>query len=199
MWKSYRSFIQRYQDLAAALFEKQQQLKDNGRETGLNTQNFTPDDGRTIPKALFDKACEELMPIRKCVGTLLLEATLRVFLVFLGFSLATPILTLPPATKALFIFAVGLIMPKIITIFLERNRRRSFEAERFDERVLEIVKKFFNSTPYNVIREQKTVSPADSCRNEHRLALTICLNIFFTAFAIYGAPGGLLMKELTLY
>ena len=82
LWMSYRSFTQKYQDLAAALFEKQQQLKDNGRETGLNMQNFTPDDGRTIPKALFDKACEELMPIRKSVCTLFLEATFSVFLVF---------------------------------------------------------------------------------------------------------------------
>ena len=115
LWKSYRSFIQKYRDLAAALFERQQQLKYNGRETGLNMQNFTPDDGRTIPKVLFDKACEELMPIRKCVCTLLLEATLSVFLVFLGFSLAT-ILSLPPATQALLIFAVGSIMPEIITM-----------------------------------------------------------------------------------
>ena len=32
LWESYRSFTQKYQDLAAALFEKQQQLKENGRE-----------------------------------------------------------------------------------------------------------------------------------------------------------------------
>ena len=160
LWRSYRSFTQKYQDLAAALFEKQQQLKENGRETGLNMQNLTPDCGRTIndvkrnPKALFDMACEELMPIRKSVHKLFLEATLSVFLVFLGFSLAT-ILILPPAIKALFIFAVGLIL-KIETIFLER-RLRNFDAERFEEKVLEIVKKFFNSAPYVVIRDQKAL------------------------------------------
>ena len=103
--------------------------------------------------------------------TLFLEATLSVLLVFLGFSLAT-ILTLPPATKALFIFAVGVI-PKIVTIFLD-SRRRNFEAERFEEKVLEIVKKFFNSAPYVVFRDQKAVSSADSCNEDH-LTLTISL------------------------
>ena len=154
-------------------------------------QNLTPDNARTInnvkriTRALFDMACEELMPIRKSVCTLFLEATLSVLLVFLGFSLAT-ILTLPPAIKALFIFAVGLI-PKIVTIFPER-RLRNFEAERFEEKVLEIVKKFFNSAPYVVIRDQKALSPADSCNEDH-LARTICVNICFTSFLVIGTLG----------
>ena len=91
LWKSYRSFTQKYQDLAAALFEKQQQLKNKGRKTRFNMQNFPSIFGRTIynvqriPKALFDMACEQLMPIRKSVRKLFLEASLSVLLVFLGF------------------------------------------------------------------------------------------------------------------
>ena len=198
LWKSYRSFTQKYQDLAASLFEKQQQLKENGRETDLNIKNLAPNNGcainnvKRIPRALFDMACEELMPIRKSVCILFLEATLSVLLVFLGFSLAT-ILTLPPAIKALFIFAVGVI-PKIVTIFLDR-RRRNFEAERFEEKVLEIVKKFFNSAPYVVFSDQKAVSSADSCNEDH-LTLTICVNICFTAFVVIGNLGGLLKKKV---
>lgn len=194
LWKSYRSFTQKYQDLAEALFEKQQQLHDNGRKPDLNMQTFTPDDGRTITRALFDIACKELMPIRKSVFTLFLEAALSVLLVFLGLSMAT-ILTLPPAIKAFLIFAVGLI-PKFVTIFLDRRRRRNFEAERFDEKVLqEIVKKFFNAAPYIVIRDQEAVSPADSCNKDH-LALTIFVNICFTAFVVCGTLGGLLKKKV---
>lgn len=192
-WMSYRSFTQKYQDLAAALFEKQQQLKNNGRETSLNMQNVTPNDGRTIPKALFDKACEELMPIRKRVDTLFLEATLSVLLVFLGLSVAK-ILTLPPATKALLIFVVGLI-PKIVTIFLVKNRRRNFEAERFDEKVLEIVKTFLNAAPYIEIRDRKSVSPADFCNKDH-LELTIFVNICFTAFVFFGTLDSRLTKKM---
>ena len=155
-------------------------------------QNLTPDNARTInnvkriTRALFDMACEELMPIRKSVCTLFLEATLSVLLVFLGFSLAT-ILTLPPAIKALFIFAVGLIPIIIVTTFPDW-RRRNFEAEQFDKNVLEIAKTFFNSAPYVVIRDQKIVSPADSCNEDH-LARTICVNICFTSFLAIGTLG----------
>ena len=189
LWKSYRSFTQKYQDLAAALFEKQQQLKNKGRKTRFNMQNFPSIFGRTIynveriPKALFDMACEELMPIRKSVRKLFLEASLSVLLVFLGFSLAT-ILTLPPAIKALFIFAVGLIPIIIVTIFPDW-RRRNFEAKQFDKNVLEIAKTstFFNSAPYVVIRDQKIVSPADSCSEDH-MTQTILVNICFTALVV---------------
>ena len=192
LWRSYRSFTQKYQDLAAALFEKQQQLKNKGHKSSFNMQNFTSIFGRTIynvqriPKALFDVACEELMPIRKSVRKLFLEATLSVLLVFLGFSLAT-ILTLPPAIKVLFIFAVGLIPIIILTIFPDW-RLRNFEAEQFDKKVLEIAKTFFNSAPYVVIRDQKALSPADSCNEDH-LALTICVNICFTSFLVIGTLG----------
>ena len=126
LWKSYRSFTQKYQDLAVTLFEKHQQLKDNGRKTGLNMQNITPDYGRTtddakrIPKALFDMACEELMPIRGSVCKVFLETTLSALSVFLDFSLAT-LLNVSPAIKALSIFAFGLI-PNIVTIFLDGRR-----------------------------------------------------------------------------
>lgn len=109
------------------------------------------------------------------------------------FSLTT-ILTLPPATKALLIFVVGLI-PKIVTIFLVRNRRRNFEAERFDEKVLEIVKTFFNAAPYIEIRDRKSVSPADSCNTDH-LELTIFVNICFTAFVFFGTLGSRLTKKM---
>ena len=187
LWKSYRSFTQKYQDLAAALFEKQQQLKNKGRKTRFNMQNFPSIFGRTIynvqriPKALFDMACEQLMPIRKSVRKLFLEASLSVLLVFLGFSLAT-ILTLPPAIKALFIFAFGLIPIIIVTIFPD-GRRRNFEAKQFDKNVLEITKTFFNSAPCVVIRDQKIVSPADSCSEDH-MTQTILLNICFTALVV---------------
>ena len=187
LWRSYRSFTQKYQDLAVALFEKQQQLKNKGRKTSFNMQNFPSIFGSTIynvqkiPKALFNMACEELMPIRKSVRKLFLEATLSVFLVFLGFSLVT-ILTLPPAIKALFIFAVGLVPIIIVTIFPDW-RRRNFEAEQFDKNVLEIAKTFFNSAPYVVIRDQKIVSLADSCSEDH-MTQTILVNICFTALVV---------------
>jgi len=192
LWKSYRSFTLKYQDLAEVLIEKHYQLKDNGRTTGL--QDITPDHGRSvdginrIPKALFDMACEELMPIRKSVCKMFLETTLGVLLIFLVFSLAT-LLSVSPAMKALLIFAVGSI-PMIVTIFLDRRRRRNFKAERFDQNVGEIVKKFFNTVPHMVIRGQIGVSSADSCKDDGLMclmSLAIFANLSITAIVLF--PG----------
>ena len=241
LWRSYRSFTQKYQHLAAVLFEKHQQLKDNGhktglnmqtfkpdidnikrtpeapcdrdrravlfeknhrrqrkdygRETSLNMQNFTPDYGRTIdnvkriPKELFDMACEELMPIRESVCKLFLETTLSELFAFIGFSFAT-MLTVPPATKALLIFAVGLIL-KIATIFLDRRSRRHFTSEPFDENVREIVKKFINSAVHCYQRAVFDVSPAEFYEFEKGgLYITIFINWSITATVVYGALFG---------
>ena len=182
LWKSYRSFIQKYQDLAVTLFEKHRQLKDNGRKTSLNMQNITPDYGRTIddvkriPKALFDMACEELMPVRESACKVFLETALSALLVFPGFTLAT-LLNVSPAIKALSIFTVALI-PNIVTIFLDGRRRRNFEAQHgFDQNVGEIVKKFFNTVPFRVVRGQRAVYQADSCNELWLLTSVVSVSI----------------------
>ena len=56
LWRSYRSFTQKYQHLAAVIFEKHHQLKDNGHKTGLNMQTFKPDidNIKRTPEARFD-------------------------------------------------------------------------------------------------------------------------------------------------
>ncbi|KAJ7390661.1 Multidrug resistance-associated protein 1 [Desmophyllum pertusum] len=85
-WSSYRSFTQKYQDLAVKLFQHYGRLTDRLRDTDLNKQGITPDHGRTIdnvkriPKELFVMACEEVMPIRESICVMALKATLSTVL-----------------------------------------------------------------------------------------------------------------------
>ena len=127
--------------------------------------------------------------MHKYLQILFLETTLGVLFVFIGFSFAT-MLTVPPATKALLIFVVGLI-PKIATIFLDRRRRRHFTSEPFDENVREIVKKFINSALHCYQRAVSDVSPAEFCKEEQTcLNITIFVNMSITAIVVYGALFG---------
>lgn len=189
-WNSYRSFTQKYQDQAAALFEQHDQLTDRARKTGLNMKHFTPDYGRTndnvkrIPKELFDMACEKLMPIRESVCKMFLEASLSVLLVFLVFSVVM-LLNASPMTIALLTFAVGLV-PKIVTIYLERRRQRNVKSVPIDQNALQIVKEYINSTePF----DQRAVSPTESCEKDIVCLLT-CVNIVITQFVVFCALCG---------
>ncbi len=159
LWNSYRSFTQKYQDLALKLFEQHDQLTDSAIptcNTDLNTQGFTFDYGRTIdnvkriPKDLFDVACEELMPIGKGICTMVLKATLSVIFVWTAYSF-TMLLDVSPVTKTLLTLLAG-AFPKIVTIYTERRRKRNSKQLPIDEKARAIVHEYM-SNPCNQVKK----------------------------------------------
>ncbi len=151
LWSSYRSFTQKYQGLVLKLFEEYDQLTDSAIppcNTDLNMQGFTSDYGRTIdnvkriPKELFDVACEELMPIGRSISRIVLKATLSVIFVWTVYSFAM-LLGVSPLTKTLLTFVAG-SFPKIVTIYVDRRRKRKFKPVPMNEKTLEIVHEYIN-------------------------------------------------------
>ncbi|KAL9964370.1 hypothetical protein ACROYT_G028001 [Oculina patagonica] len=145
LWYNYRSFTQKYQDLALKLFEEYNQLMESACNTDLNMEGFTTSDyGHTIdehvkriPKELFDMACEELMPIGKSIFRMALKATLSIIFVWTAYSL-TMLLNVSPVTKILMTFVTG-SFPKIVTILVERKRKRKLKPFPINEKTRKIV------------------------------------------------------------
>lgn len=151
LWSCYRSFTQKYQDVAVELFEQYNQLTESPCKTDFNMQVLTSDYGRTvndvkrIPKTLFDMACEELMPVRKSICIMVLKATLSVIFVMTVFSFAL-LLNALSLTRTLLTLADG-SFPKIVIMWIERRKLTSqlkHQAVTIDERVRKVVHEFIN-------------------------------------------------------
>ncbi len=149
LWYNYRSFTKKYQDLGLKLFEEYNQLTESACTTDLNMQGFTSNYGRStiddvkrISKELFYMACEELMPIRKSICTMMLKATLSVAYVLTVYSLAM-LLNFSPVTKTMLTFVAGSI-PKIIAIYIERSRKQILKPVPINEKARKIVHEYIN-------------------------------------------------------
>ena len=143
---SYRSFTQKYQDLAVRLFEQYDEITNSVHNRPLN-RHGTTNNAKRIPKELFDRTCKEMMPIRKSISSMMVKATLSVIFVFLVFSLTVSMNT-SSEVKSLVLFLTGSFPMITDTIFLHKRRQNNCE-----EKTREIVQEYMNSR-FNCNREQ---------------------------------------------
>ncbi len=107
----------------------------------------TPDNVKRIPKELFEMACEKLMPFRKGICITLLKAALSVIFVFFVFSFTMHMKASPVLTTLVTLVAGS--FPKIVIIYINRWRKRSFKAG-IEEKAQEIVQEYINiRCPFN--------------------------------------------------
>ena len=127
LWISYRSFTQKYQDLAVNLFEHwHDTTPDYRRATGIE---------KRIPKDLFEMACEVLMPMRKTICTLVVKTLLSMIFIFFVFSL-TMLLNTSTMMQSLMAFLAG-SLPMIVNICLNRRKQNNLE-----EKALKVVQEY---------------------------------------------------------
>lgn len=157
LWSSYSSFTIKHHDLSLMLYKfyKQSQPHDEISKEQLQLDDEeidTPNsDTRvyevTIPEGLFDMACEDLMPVREGVCTLLLKVTLILSFVYLTFLLILRFdIGATPVMQALATFFTG-SFPKIIAIYFDGNRQRRYESTVIEEKVPNIVQNYMKGTP----------------------------------------------------
>ena len=185
-WSSYSSFTNKYQDLGLAIFKHYKSYKKSQdiqvTDTTLNTDSTrntigNQDNVVKIPKELFHKACEELMPIRESVCVLILKVTIIVSFVFFVFSLimlhnvsATPVM------KALMTFLSG-SLPKIFAIYMDGRRRKNIEAMTVNEKIPFIVQEYIEGFSAVDQGQENSGVEADEMMlqnvNEENIELTI--------------------------
>ena len=195
LWNTYRSFTKKYHDLPLKFLEEYNQLTDSACDADLNMRDFTSDDGRTvdnmkrIPKELFDMACEDLMPITKSFSLMVLKATLSVIFVLAVFSF-TMLLTASPVMRTLLTFVAG-SFPKIVTIYVERRRKRNLKAVPIDDKARKVAFEYINiSSPCNQGEKLLCVYPKkDELKGGDRLDhLAFCVISITAYFSFWGFP-----------
>lgn len=152
VWSSYSSFTKTYHDLALALFYYNKNSKQNQVKNLLHNydkmQKFpnTADNIMSIPKGLFDMACEELMPLREGICILILKITLLVSSALIVFSLALMFsFETTPLMKTLLTF-LTLSFPKIVAIYVDGGWQKKLRTMVIEEKVPNIVEKFISET-----------------------------------------------------
>ena len=159
LWSSYRSFSNKYHDLSLILFKCYKEHRrdrisnfedvvtaDPEAESTENTES-TPnpnnkDNVITIPKDLFDMACEKLMPVRESVCILFLKVILIICFVFLVFLVIMKSKSgATPQMKAVLTFFTG-SFPKIAEVYFDGARKRQLVAMIIKERAPVIVQRY---------------------------------------------------------
>ena len=188
LWINYRSFAQKYQDLAVNLFEHCDQLTTKAQKVVLSWHDTTPDHRRTtdnvkrIPKELFDLACRELMPIRKSIYTLVLKTFLTMIFIFLIFS-STMLLNTSTKMKILMACFAG-SLPMIVSIYLTRKKQNC----NFEEKAFKVAQEYCNKStpPCNIPRQQSNCTYLGKCEDRNSdlqfyiisLVVYLSLNIY---------------------
>jgi len=158
-WSSYSSFTNKYHDLSLILFKCYKEHRpdrisnsedvvtadpeaESTENTEITANPNNKDNMITIPKDLFDMACEKLMPVRGSVCILFLKVILIVCFVFLVFLMIMKSKTgATPQMKAVLTFFTG-SFPKIAEIYIDGARKRQLEAMIIEERAPVIVQRY---------------------------------------------------------
>ena len=136
LWSNYRSFTQKYKDLAVKLYERH-------RQQIVPHHNSTKDDVKRIPKELFDLACEQMMPVGKSICEVLLKALLSmIFVSFIYLSL-TKFFNSSHLIRAFVLFVVG-SFPKFVSMYVYRGQRDT-KAVVIEDKVRHIVQEYITS------------------------------------------------------
>ena len=135
-WSNYRSFTQKYKDLAVTLYERHTQQI-------VPHNNSTNDDVKRIPKEVFDLACEQMMPVDKSICEVLLKALLSMIFVSFIYLLLTKFFNSSHLIRAFVLFVVG-SFPKFVSMYVYRGQRDT-EAVVIEDKVRHIVQEYINS------------------------------------------------------
>lgn len=148
LWSSYSSFTNQYHDLSLTLFkfykQSQQHEKKFREELHKDLENLDTPNGYEvrIPEGLFNKACQEVMPIRESLCILLVKVTLILSFVLYTFLLITRFsVGSTPVLRALAAFFTG-SFAKIISICLDGDTRRKRDTIVIEEKVARLVQNY---------------------------------------------------------
>lgn len=140
LYHCYYPFTRKYDDLAAKLsgFLKELVQQDENQ----NAINIIKHDNmEAIPKHLFDKACQEVMPLAENIWKLLLKISIILLPFFLVFEIASP-----GTLKITAAFVVS-AMPMIVEIVTEKkeDETEKLRKEWLDEKIQFIVDEYYNN------------------------------------------------------
>ncbi|XP_078366514.1 uncharacterized protein LOC144650663 [Oculina patagonica] len=140
-WRCYNSFTRKYQNLAFKLYKH---YTTNARgEQDRHVRNLRQNaDAPAIPKDLFEKACKDLMPLRKSIGLLVVRllALLTFFFVVFAVIMETPDASDQAKAAATFFTA---LVPKIIEIVFSKDpRMEELDDEIFDKKLKNVVDEY---------------------------------------------------------
>ena len=136
LWSNYRSFTQKYKNLAGKLYERH-------RQQIVPHHNSTNDDVKRIPIELFDLACEQMMPVGKSICEVLLKALLSMIFVSFIYLLLTKFFNSSHSIRAFVLFVVG-SFPKFVSMYVYRGQRDT-EAVVIEDKVRHIVQEYITS------------------------------------------------------
>ena len=128
LWSSYRSFTDRYKKLALVLSELLREEKIDDRDIyifllysckDVETARLNNRLVKRIPKKLFEKSCEKLLPIKPNLYKLIWK-TVVYLTYFCAILFITKMVDITPFSKTLVVFMSGSV-PKIMTCFFEKR------------------------------------------------------------------------------
>ena len=142
--KCYYSFTRKYDDLAAKLFRV---LKKRVQQDGnLHAHILKHNKMKAIPESLFDKACQETMPLAEHICELLL----RIVTILISFCLIYIIVKetqgVPERIKNTATLLVGPIPMIIEMVVLKKgDKMKELKQEELDEKISSIVDEYYNN------------------------------------------------------
>lgn len=133
LWSSYRSFTNRYKELGLVLSERLEGKIIDGKCY------------RFIPKKLFQKSLEELLPIKSNLCKLISKTVL--YLIYFCATLSvTKVMDITPLSKALVVvFMLGSV-PKIMACFFEKRNPQKPDDLTNDKKPGHLVEEYLKST-----------------------------------------------------
>lgn len=136
LWSSYRSFTNRYKELGLVLSERLEgKIID-----GIFSRCY-----RFIPKKLFQKSLEELLPIKSNLCKLI-SKTVLYLMYFCATLSVTKVMDITPLSKALVVvFMLGSV-PKIMTCFFEKRNPQKPDDLTNDKKPRHLVEEYLKST-----------------------------------------------------
>ena len=147
-WKCYSSFSRKYRNLALKLY------KHGGYKTNIQIDvgqqvNLEVDKVPVIPKDLFEKACQDLMPLTESISLLVVKLVSLLTFVFVVFAVIMETPDASDRAKAAATFLTALV-PKIIEMVLNKDPgMEKLDDDVFDEKVKHIVKQYRSTTESN--------------------------------------------------
>ena len=135
VWEVYITYLRTYNNLAFKLLEHYKKK-----------QGDPEDCSRMIPKDLYDKGCEKLMPLKKSRGKLIAASFAILIGIFTVFVTITEAPRLDDQTKAFGLTLLAILLPKFVGMFLGKHPLvKKADDEDFDEKVASFVKEYFSN------------------------------------------------------
>ena len=169
-WKCCRSFTRQYHNLVLKLYKhagdktniqsgKDQLGNSEVDEVPMIPNNIQGGEGQqvnpevdkvpVIPKDLFEKACEDLMPLRESISLLVVKLVSLLTFFFVVFAVIMETPHASDRAKATATFFTALV-PKIIEMLLNKDPgMEKLGDEVFDEKVKHIVEQYRSTTESN--------------------------------------------------